>query len=144
VPQRIKGQEITIAVTRGGTLEDTFTSVQDFESSDKLEIIEKGYLGEKGNRHDFIFNGNKGSFTLHLQTQDYYRFIGAIKAKAKREQPDLEFNISRTSFFPNGDSPVETFPNVSFGEIPQKVSARNDYVSAKFDFACDDNDVALT
>ncbi len=143
-PQRVKGQELSINVVSGGVLEDTFTAISDFESEDKLEIIEKGYLGEKTNRHDEIYNGAKGSFSMHLTTQDFYRFKKKVRDRAKRITPDVQFNITKTLFFPNGDAPTTTFADVKFGPIPEKVSARNDYVQVKLDFAADDSDDALS
>jgi hypothetical protein len=142
--QRAKGQEVSINIVRGGVLENTFTAILNFNSEDVFEIIKKGYLGEKGDRHDFIFSESKGDFEMHLQTQDWFRFRIAVKQKATREQPDLQFNISKTLFFPNGESPTVNFNDVSFGPMPENVPARNDYVKVKVDFACDGDDIALS
>lgn len=144
MPQRPLGQDVNVNIVRAGVLEDTFTAIIKFHGEDAFEIIEKGYLGEKTNRHDMIFNSSKGSIEMHLQTQDWYRFKAAAKAKAKREQPDLQFNITKTIFFPNGDTPTVTFPDVSFGPMPEDVNARNDYVTVKLDFACGESDDALS
>ena len=142
--QRIKGQEVSVNIIRDTSLEDTFTAIQNFDIEDKFEIIEKGYLGEKGNRHDDIWNGIKGSFEMHLQSQDWFRFRQAMRERAQRITPDRAFTITSTLFFPNGNTPTVTFNDVKFGANPMSVPARNDYVKVKLEFACDADDVQLT
>jgi len=142
--QRIKGQEVAVNIVRAGTLEDTFTAIMNFDSEDKFEIIEKGYLGEKGNRHDDIWNGVKGSLEMHLQSQAWFTFKQAVRERAQRVTPDLQVNITKTLFFPNGDTPTVTFNDIKFGAMPENVPARNDYVKVKLDFACDADDVQLS
>lgn len=142
--QRVKGQELSVLVVRAGVLEDTFTAIQSITTENKLEIIEKGYLGEKTNRHDEIYNGAKGSISMHLWSQAWFRFEKAIIDRAKRITPDVQFNIVETLFFPNGETVTKTYADVHFGGIPKNTNARNDYVEVKLDFASDEEDVALS
>lgn len=136
-PQRVKGQEVSVLITRATELEDTLTDVTDFECEPKLEIKEQGYLGEKTNRHDMIFNGGKGSFTLHLHTDAWFAFLQSIIDKAQRITPDVVFNITAVLEFPNGDTPSVLLSDVHFGATPMDVKSRGDYVSVKLEFACD-------
>lgn len=136
--QRIKGQEVQLLLVRGGALEDTLTDCQDFEFEPKLEVKEQGYLGEKSNRHDEIFNGVKFTGTLHLHSQLWFTYSMAIVAKAKRQTPDVTFNISCVFSFPNGDTPAVLLSDVHFGAQPHGIRSRGDYVSVKIEGACDD------
>jgi hypothetical protein len=137
VAQRIKGQETTILFVRGGVLEDTITDTSDFEFEPKLELKEQGYLGEKSNRHDEIFNGAKFSGTIHVHTQDWITYQSAIISRAQRVTPDVVFNISTVMEFPNGDTPTILLPDVHFGAQPISVRSRGDYVSVKLEGASD-------
>jgi hypothetical protein len=137
-PPRIKGQEVTIIFTRGGSLEDTLTNTKDFEFEPKLEIKEQGFLGEKTNRHDDIFNGAKFTGTIQLTTQDWFKYQKAIIDRATRRTPDVVFNITAVMEFPNGDTPTVMLPDVKFGPQPGGIRSRGDYVEVKIEGACDD------
>jgi hypothetical protein len=142
--QRLKGQEVSVIYVRGGVLEDTLTDTKDFEFEPKLELKEQGYLGEKTNRYDEIFNGAKFTGTLHLHTQDFFTFQNAIIARAQRQTPDVVFNISAVMNFPNGDTPTVLLPDVKFGENPTKIGSRGDYVEVRVTGACSDYDASTS
>jgi hypothetical protein len=142
--QRIKGQEVQILFTRAGGYEETLTDTQDFEFEPKLEIKEQGYLGEKSNRHDEIFNGMKFSGTLHLHSQDWFLFLTSIISRAKRLTPDVVFNVSAVLSFPNGDTPTILASDVKWGPGTHSIRSRGDYVSAKLEGAADDIDIATS
>jgi hypothetical protein len=141
--QRVKGQEVIVQIVADGILEDEITAISDFSDSTDLEIIAKGYLGEKTNRQDEILNGYSGSVSFDQQTQAFYNLKAKIEARAKREQPDLQFNISKTLFFPNGQTPSVTFNDVKFGKIDEKVGGRNQYASVTIPWATDSVTVSL-
>lgn len=142
--QRVKGQEVNILFVRGGNLEETLTDTTDFEFGPKLELKEQGYLGEKSNRHDEVFNGMKFSGTIHLHSQDWFVFQSAIIARAKRQTPDVVFNISAVLQFPNGQTPSVLLSDCKFGPQTQAVRSRGDYVTAKLEGACDDEGVTTS
>src|SRR4051812_22585885 len=102
--QRIRGQETVINIVNNGVLETSLTSVMAFNDEDLLELKQQGYLGETSNRGDEIYNGTKFDLEMHLQSQDWLTFKQAIKARARRQKPDLVFNVTVTYFFPNGQS----------------------------------------
>lgn len=139
--QRIKGQEVTLLVVRDNVLEDTLTDFQDAEVTVDSEIIEKGYLGEKTNRHDDIFNGVKGKLTLHLHDQAYLNYVLGVMARQKRDTPDTIINVSMTLAFPNGQTPTLVVPDAKFGNIPITAGNRNDYVATVLEFAADDFEI---
>lgn len=139
--QRIKGQEVSILVVTDGVLEAELTDIRNFEYESQLEIKSMGYLGEKGNRKDDVFNGVKGSFEMHLHAQDWWAFKQKIIDRAQRKTPDTIFNISGVFAFPNGETPTVTLPDVKFGPIPTNVPERGDYVNVKLEFECETEDV---
>lgn len=137
VAQRVKGQEVTVLFVRGGNLEDTLTDTSDFEFEPKIELKEQGYLGEKSNRHDEIFNGAKFTGTLHLHEQSWFTYQSAIISRAQRVTPDVVFNISAVMQFPNGQTPTVLLPDVHFGAQPISIRSRGDYLSVKIEGASD-------
>jgi hypothetical protein len=144
VAQRLKGQEISILFNRGGQLEDTLTDTSDFEFEPKIELKEAGYLGEKSNRHDEIFNGCKFSGTIHLHSQLWFNYQTAIIRRAQRLDPTVIFNISAVMQFPSGDTPAVLLSDVHFGPTPHGIRARGDYMTVKIEGACDDFNVTLS
>lgn len=139
--QRIKGQEVSIIVVAGGSTVDTLTDIMNFNMEVSLEMLEQGYIGETTNRYDEIFNGAKFDFEMHQSSQDFLTFEKQVEARARRDQPDLEFNIVVTLNFPNGETPIVTLPDVSFGAIPFNVGSRKDYAKVKIQGACSELDV---
>jgi hypothetical protein len=139
--QRIKGQETSIIIVRGGVLEDTLTDVLSFNAEFQSETKVQGFLGEKSNRTDDIYNQCKVDLELHVHTQDYFAFQKAIIDRQKRITPDLQINIMAVMFFPNGQTPTVLFSDVKFGSIPMNIANRSDYVKFKVDGVCDDYEV---
>jgi hypothetical protein len=142
--QRIRGQEVSVLIVRDGALEAELTDIQNFNLEIQTEIKSQGYLGEKSARKDDIFNGVKGDMELHLHSQDWFQFLNAVLDRAKRNTPDLVFNVSAVLFFPNGETPTITIPDVKFGPFPHNVPERGDYVKVKLDFEAEDFKVELT
>jgi len=131
--QRLKGQEVSVLLTRDGTLEETLTNVQNFNLTAQFEVKSMGYLGEKTNRKDYIFNGGKFDLELHLHKQDYFKYFVALIDKAQRNTPDVIFNITGVFSFPNGETPTLLLADCVFGDTPLNVSARGDYVKVKLE-----------
>ena len=136
--QRIKGQEVTLLIVRDGALEAELTDIQNFNAEFMLEQIAQGYLGEKTERHDEVYKGTKGDMELHTHSEDVFVFIQALIDRAKRNTPDVVFNISAVMAFPNGQTPTVLFPDVKFGPVPLNLPSRGEYAKFKFDFVCDD------
>lgn len=142
--QRIKGQEVQILIVQDAVLQDALTDIQDFNGELELEIKSQGYLGEKTNRKDEIYNGVKFDLSLHMHSQDPFAFQFSIVQRAKRITPDTVFNITGIFNFPNGDQPQFLFPDAKFGAQPLSISSRGDYVKLKVAGECDDYDLQLS
>ena len=139
--QRIKGQEVSILIVADTVLQDTLTDIQNFNMELEFEIKSMGYLGEKTNRKDYIFNGCKFDMELHIHSQDLLTFAQQVHDKAQRITPDVVFNITGVFSFPNGDQPELLLNDVSFGAIPFNIGSRGDYVKVKIQGECSDIEI---
>lgn len=138
--QRIKGQEVQIQLIQGGQVLAAFNAIGSFSDTQKSEKIEQGYLGETTNRHDDIFNGFDGNFNFHMENSAWTQFAIAVRARQRRQQPDLVFNIVRSDLYPNGETFTRTYPDVKFGPLPNNIGGRGDYVEGTIDFSSDEVD----
>jgi hypothetical protein len=138
---RIKGQEVEVSLIVDGTVADTTTDIRSFEFAYKLESKEEGYLGEKTNRYDEIFNGMRGRIEFHYENQDVFDIIKSIVDRAKRRTPGTQINIKATLNFPNGDKPRVLISDAFFGEIPLNFGSRGDYGTVGIDFQASDGTI---
>lgn len=136
--QRIKGQEVEVILIVDGVMQDTITDVRSFEVAAKLELKEEGYLGEKTNRYDEIFNGVRGRMELHFENQDVFDLVQSIADRAKRRTPGTQINVKATLNFPNGDRPRVLISDAFFGELPINFASRGDYGTVGVEFAASD------
>ncbi len=136
--QRIRGQETEILLIVDNVIQDTITDVRSIEFAFKFEMKEEGYLGERTNRYDEIFNGMRGRIELHFENDDIFDLITAILDRAKRRTPGTLINIKTTLNFPNGDRPRVVIPDVKFGEVPINFASRSDYGTMGLDFQAED------
>jgi len=141
---RIRGQETSILVTRGGDLEATLTDIQGFNLELEFELKSQGYLGEKTERKDYIFKGVKFDFEMHTHSQDWIPFVVAVQDKAKRNTPTIVFTIAAILQYPDGTTPDATLTDVSFGALPINISARAEYVKHKIQGECEDVQLTRT
>jgi len=135
---RIKGQEVEVMLIVDGEVADTVTDVRSFEVAAKLELKEEGYLGEKTNRYDEIFNGVRGRMELHFENQDVFDVMQSIIDRAKRREPGTKINIKSTLNFPNGDRPRILIQDAFFGEMPFNFGSRGDYGTVGVEFSASD------
>lgn len=139
--QRIKGNEVSIVITRDGVVETELTDIQSFNWTHVSEILTEEYLGEQSARTDDVFKNCKGDLELHLHDAASIRaFMKAVKDRQTRRAPDLQINIAMVEQYPDGQTRTVSFPNIKFGDIPTSVGARVQYVKLKLDWASDDYD----
>lgn len=133
---RLKGQDISVRVIRAGVVEASIDSLSTFNDNIALELKEDGFLGETVNRFDEILNGYGGDFEFQVHRGDWNLLTKAITDRASRRTPDVQFNVVRTDFYPNGDSCIYTYENVFWGPIPTSVASRGDFVKPRMEFRC--------
>lgn len=142
--QRIKGQEVEVVITSGGAIQDTLTDIHNFNVEFESEVKSQGYLGEKTNRKDDIYNGTKFDFEMHTHSQDWLRFIITIHDRQKRNTPNVIINIGAVLFYPNGDEPQIFIPDAKFGPQAVSTASRGDYTNKKIQGECDDMSVSFS
>lgn len=140
--QRLKGQEVSIRIINSGIVQAAIDSISSFNDSVDLDIKTAGYLGEFTDRFDNVMNGFSFDGEINLTRADAQQLENAIVDKAQRVQPDLVFNVVRTDFYPNGDSNIYTYTDVSFGAIPTTIASRGDYVKKKLTGKCSERPVS--
>src|SRR5262245_22175241 len=138
---RARGQEIELRIVADGELEKTITLFQSFEVEAQLELRSEGYLGETTMRKDDIYNGVRIRTTMHLENQDWFFLQRKIIDRARRRTPAVQFNFIVVLFFPNGETPRVSIPDVSFGAQPLAVANRGDYVTVTLEGEAADFDV---
>lgn len=136
--QRLKGQEVSIDLISDGQIQTTLRDVKDMEIAAQLEIKSEGYLGETTNRRDDVFNGAKGSMTVHFENGGPLDFIAKIIDRARRRTPGFAVNVKATLIFPGGDLRRVLMSDCYFAEFPINAGGRTDYVSIKLDFESQD------
>ena len=140
---RLKGQEIILQAVSAGQVVTEVSAIASFNDSVMLELKEDQFLGEPVNRFDQVLNGFSGDFEFQLEEATWTDFVNLIVAKAKREQPDLLFNMVRTDFYPNGQTAVIVYQDVSWGAIPTTIASKNDFVKVKMEFRCSKRSVSV-
>ncbi len=139
--ERVKGQECNVIIVQDSQVQDTLTEISNFNGELSFEIKTQGYLGEKTNRKDYIYNGAKFDFEMHTHSQGWVTLVQAQLSLAKRTTPNTVFNITLVLEYPNGDTPSALFSNCSFGALPINVAGRGEYVKHKVVGESDDVDI---
>lgn len=136
---RIRGQELKVLAITDGALEEEFQEITDFSIEPEMEGKSQGFLGERGNRKDDIFNGFKFSFGMQIHSSRVFLFINSVIERQKRLVPTRVFNISGIFTMPDGQGSVAaTLPDVKWTSMPITVGSRGDYVTIKLSGECDD------
>lgn len=139
--QRLKGQEVTVIITRDGNLESELTDILSFNITLKSEVLSQGFLGEKFDRYDDIYKGCDFDLEMHTHSQDWIPFCKALLDRQQRKVPNLVFNIVATLNYPSGETPTVTLPDVKFGPVPINIGGRADYAKHKFEGSTSEADL---
>ncbi len=136
--QRLKGQEIFVAVLVNGAQQISLTDVKNFSITPNFDKVEEGYLGETTNRFDEIFKGCGVELEVHTEDEGVFAFLEAVKDRAQRRTPGTVINIIATLQYPNGQRPRIVLKDVFFADLPFNVGSRSDYASFKISGSCSD------
>ncbi len=140
---RLRGQEVSIRLTRANRVETTITAIKDLSIQWDFATIEEGYIGETTMRKDDIFNGMSGSLTIDAEDQALFLFIDFLKRRAQR-RPDVPINESRVNMtarytFPNGQTPRILTKDMKFDSIPLATPSRDAYVNVTMPWKAEDS-----
>lgn len=138
--QRIKGQNVSIAVTGPNGEESVFEeAARSVQMTVQMEVLAEGYIGESSNRRDDIFNGITGQVEVHMQTAAFFRFMNRAKARAQRRTPAAErFDFVGVFAYDNGERVRAVIEDVFFGEMPVNIPSRGEYVTVTLNFEAQD------
>lgn len=135
--QRVKGQETRITFTSPTGTVTALNAVQSFEFELQTEILSEGYLGETTERKDDVFKGVRGRMEVHIDSQDYFRFIDQVKQRSQRRTAaDAQFTATCAFNMPNGQRPRALLADLFFGAMPVNAGSRDEFVSATIEFEC--------
>ena len=126
---RIKGQEVSIAILLDGTLQTEIDTVQSAEIEFELELMEEGYLGETSDRVDSVFKLMRIALTGHVSNSTYLDLANAIVLRAQnRAGAATRIDIVGTFAFPDGSLRSLIIPDVYFEAIPINIGGRAEFI----------------
>jgi hypothetical protein len=140
---RLKGQEVVLRIVEGGVLVNEINSIGSFNDNTAFTITEDGFLGEPVNRFDEVLDGYGGDFEMQVNTPLWHNLQEDIARRARRELPNLVFNIVRTDFYANGQTAIITYTDVKFGPQPTSIASRKDFVKVRMEFRCSERAVQV-
>lgn len=126
---RIKGQEVSLAILLDGTLQTEIDTIKSAEIEFELELMEEGYLGETSDRVDSIFKLMRVNLEADISTDTYFDLANAIVLRAQnRAGAATRIDLAGTFAFPNGALKTIIIPDVYFDPIPINIGARNEFI----------------
>lgn len=133
--QRIKGQEVEIAIVQNGSVINSLQHCKSINFTFNTRILEEEYLGQTSKEYDSVFDGVSGDADFHFTDAGPFATAVAILDKAQRREPGTVFNIKATFNFPSGRRARVVIRNVEFGPMPFETGSRSDFVNFKLSFA---------
>lgn len=133
---RIRGQEVTVRLTRGGALEASLTAIKDFTCTFDFQTLEEGYLGETNKRFDFIVNGCSGAFTIDAESPELFTFIAFLTDLGSRRVNPNQQNVNSTTRYQFSDGQVGRLriSRMAFDPASLAAPARDAYVNTSFSY----------
>jgi len=143
---RLRGQEVTVRLAQDGRILAEITAIKNLEVTFQFKKMEEGYLGERTQRHDDVFDGVSGSFTLHPEGDQALKLIDFLMQRTQRRVPAGQgvINITATYNFPNGSRPRVLIPDIKFDPIKLGTGGRDEYVAVDISFAADTAKIITT
>lgn len=140
--QRLKGQDVVLAVTTNGGQQAQFvTDIRNFELTPKFEKLEEQYLGQTSKKYDDIFHGVDFKFDMHLEKSSALAFVELIKQRAQSRAGSTTrttVNIKATLNFPDGQVKTITLSDCSFEDMPLSIGGRSEYAQFTLSGSCTD------
>lgn len=135
---RIKGQEVFLAVLVDGIQQTIVRDVRNFELTPKFTKLEEQYLGQTSKQYDELFDGVDFKMDLHFEDAGVITFIEAVKARAQNQTPGVTININAKLNFPNSSiKPVIILQNCFFENMPIEFGSRSEYGQFTLSGSCE-------
>lgn len=133
---RLLGQDTEVRVIRAGGVEESLTDVITFTATDDVTTIAQGYLGETTQRQISIFNGTKGSISLHIEAAAAMKFKQDVIDRARRKGTYTKINILSTMVYPAGETYRILFGDLQISNLKVDI-ARESLTTLSFDWVCE-------
>lgn len=133
---RVRGQEGILTVTENGAPLDTFDRIISWDATFKHEILEENYTGFTTPEYDEIANGVEGNFEIHLNNEDYVKFMRNIENRAMRRGSDIVYNMMGIINHPSGKRNKITFVDVRFGDFKLTNAGRKSFMALSIPWKC--------
>jgi hypothetical protein len=136
---RFIGQDTELLISVDGKPLSNITAIASHEFTVKINMIEKGYVGELSDRLDEVFKGISGAFEAHDSDGSVLELVSTIMARAQRRIPPIpKVTVKTVIVFPeNGRRALITMPDAKFGDIPVGVSDRESHGSFRFTYGAE-------
>ena len=136
---RFTGQDVQISVTVGQQTLLNVIAIASFEWTYKIATKEQGYLGETFDRVDEIYKNINGTMEFNASSPDVFTLIDVIVERTRRRRPPRPRITTKgqITFPADGAKALVIFHDQSFGDIPVRVSSREDYGAFSLPFACE-------
>lgn len=132
--ERLKGQESLVRLIKSGSVVEELTDIQSAEFDFDLTLLSEGYLNERSDRKDDIFNGCSGSISMHIESRLYLNFISDIVTRAQRKVTMFKVDLITVLQFTDAESAKILFPDIRFGNFKQQISGRAGYTGLSLDW----------
>lgn len=117
---RVRGQEtfVDIIVEGFGALGGSFTKVQDFTHTPRIEQTEENYLGETFTDLDQQVNGHDFSFNIHETDGTPYLFLQQILAREENHVAPPAITVQVTTVYREPGTPATS---LLFSDVVLKI-----------------------
>lgn len=136
---RFIGQDTELLISVDGKPLSNITAIASHEFTIKINMIEKGYVGEQSDRLDEVFKGIGGTFEAHDSDGSVLEFAMTIMQRAKRRiAPIPKVTVKTVITFPeNGRRALVTMPDCKFSDIPVSIGGREEHGSFRFAYGAE-------
>lgn len=135
---RVKGQETIFRFIKDNKLVAEVSDIQEFDFEFDRTLLEEGYVGEKQNRYDDIYNGVKGNTSFHISDHNLIAFFSELNDRSRRKVASFRVDAITVVEFDDGESTKILLTDLFFGSIPFRNSGRGAYIASSLTFACSD------
>jgi hypothetical protein len=123
-----------VSIVVNGEVQAQLTEVKSSEFMVNFKTLEAGYLGEKANRYDEIYDGYSGKIDLDNSSPAIFDFIESVKARAQRQEPGTVINIKTTLNFPTGEKKRIVMQDAFFDAMGIGFGSRDAYGTTSLNF----------
>jgi hypothetical protein len=128
---RVLGQDTEFMLVQGGTVLSSMTAVKSFGFTPNLKLLDEGFIGEKENRVDEIYESTSFDAEYHIENKDIFDLVTSVIDRARRQVPGQQINAKTTINFPNGTRARVICRDLHFDSIPTSFGGRDAFGTIK-------------